>query len=124
DRTTGVDIEPSAEGGYDVGWIAKGEWLNFTVNVASAGSYAAQLRVASPSGGGSMRVGFGSPSSVSGSASIPATGGWQNWTTVTVPITLAAGRQVMTFSFDAGGFNISYVNIVAVSTPATPPPQL
>ena len=35
-RQTGVDIESSSAGGYDVGWIASGEWMNYTVNVASA----------------------------------------------------------------------------------------
>src|SRR5258708_11192869 len=38
-RNTGVDIETCTEGGYDVGWIGAGEWDNYTVNVASAGSY-------------------------------------------------------------------------------------
>src|SRR5262252_5041292 len=46
-RATGVDIEPASDGGYDVGWIAAGEWLNYTVNVGSAGAYVVQLRVAS-----------------------------------------------------------------------------
>ena len=27
------------DGGYDVGWISAGEWLNYTVNVAAAGVY-------------------------------------------------------------------------------------
>src|SRR3954468_1955268 len=33
-RSSDVDIEPASEGGYDVGWIDAGEWLNYTVNVA------------------------------------------------------------------------------------------
>ena len=36
-RDTGVDIEFDAEGGYDVGWFDPGEWMNYTVDVASAG---------------------------------------------------------------------------------------
>src|SRR5205085_5892377 len=35
-RTTDVDIEATS-GGYDIGWIAAGEWLNYTVSVATAG---------------------------------------------------------------------------------------
>ena len=46
------------------GWIAAGEWLNYTVSVAAAGSYTAQLKVASP-GGGAMHLGFNGPSNVS-----------------------------------------------------------
>ena len=29
-RSQDVDLEPSSDGGYDVGWIAAGEWLNYT----------------------------------------------------------------------------------------------
>src|SRR5215467_11630303 len=83
-RNTDVDIEAASEGGYDVGWTAAGEWLNYTVNVASAGNYTVQLRVASP-GGASMHLGFNSASNVWQTVSIPATGGWQNWQTVSVP---------------------------------------
>src|SRR5262249_43388531 len=53
-RATDVDIAYSSEGGYTVGWIAAEEWLYYTVSVATAGSYTAQVRVASPSGGGTM----------------------------------------------------------------------
>ena len=49
-RNTGVDIELSSDGGYDIGWTAAGEFVNYTVSVAAAGTYNVQLRVASPSG--------------------------------------------------------------------------
>ncbi len=58
------------------------------------------------------------------SVSIPATGGWQTWSTVNVPITLAAGTQLMTLVFDAPGFNLDSINVVAgqVAPPPPPPP--
>src|SRR5262249_35216321 len=80
-RSGDVDIEAASEGGYDVGWTAAGEWLNYTVNVASPGSYDVQLRVASPYGG-SIHVGFNGASGVSNAVTVPPTGGWQSWTTV------------------------------------------
>ncbi len=114
-RNTDVDIETSAEGGYDVGWIAAGEWLNYTVNVGSAGDYTVQLRVASP-GDATMHVGFNGPSSQWKSVAIPATGGWQNWTTVSVPMTLGAGVQQMTLYFDTGGMNVRYASVASATT--------
>jgi endonuclease/exonuclease/phosphatase family metal-dependent hydrolase len=114
-RATDVDIETSSEGGYDVGWIAAGEWLNYTVTVQGAGSYSVQLRVASP-GGASMHVGFNGPASVWSVVSIPATGGWQNWTTVTLPVTLGAGTQLMTLLFDTGGMNLHDTNVTSTSS--------
>lgn len=111
-RNTDVDIEACAEGGYNVGWIDAGEWLRYTVTVASAGSYLLHFRVASPDGGGSLHLAAGSRT-LTGSIAIPRTGGWQAWTTVTVPVTLAAGTQTFTMAFDTGGFNVRYVDVVA-----------
>jgi len=52
-RSTDVDIERTADsgGGYDVGWVSAGEWLKYTLNVTTAGTYNINVRVASPSGG-------------------------------------------------------------------------
>lgn len=119
-RSTDVDIEASSEGSYDVGWTAAGEWLNYTVSVASAGSYTAKLRVASPSGA-SMHLGFNNTSSVWEVVSVPNTGGWQAWTTVNVPVTLGAGVQQITLGFDTPGLNISSITVVGASIP---PPDL
>jgi hypothetical protein len=123
-RNTDVDLEASSEGGYDVGWTASGEWLSYTVNVASAGNYTVQLRVASP-GGASLHLGFNAASNISMAVTIPATGSWQTWQTVTVPVTLAAGIQQMTVLFDNGGMNLRDMNVSApfsgtpVSLPGT-----
>jgi hypothetical protein len=110
-RNTNVDIEASSEGGYDVGWIAAGEWLNYTVNIAAGGNYVAQFRVASPNGSASMHVGFNGGSNVWQSIAIPKTGDWQAWTTVSLPVTLSAGSQQLTLTFDTSGFNISRITI-------------
>ena len=44
-RDDDVDIKPSGEGGYVVGWFAAEEWLAYTVNVDRDGPYAFQARV-------------------------------------------------------------------------------
>jgi len=117
-RSTDVDLQASSEGGYNLGWIGAGEWANYTVSVAAAGSYVAAIRVASPTGGGSLHIGFNGPSNVWKTVSVPATGGWQTWTTITVPVTLGAGTQQMTLLFDTAGFNVSRVTVsAAVSGP-------
>jgi endonuclease/exonuclease/phosphatase family metal-dependent hydrolase len=95
--------------------------LNYTVNVASAGNYTAQLRVASPNGA-MMHIGFNNASSVWSSVSVPATGGWQSWTTVSVPVVLGPGVQQMTVMFDTAGANLSYVDVAIGATAPPPPP--
>lgn len=109
-RQSDVDIEPCSEGGFNVGWIDAGEWLTYAVSVASAGSYDVRLRVASPAGG-ALRVAFGSAASPS--IAVPATGAWQSWTTVTVPVVLAAGTQQLTLQFESNGLNISWIDVAA-----------
>ncbi len=109
-RSGGVDIETSAKGGYDIGWIAPGEWLNYTVNVGSAGTYTIQVQVASPYGG-SLHIGFNNASNVWQQVSVPNTGGWQNWTTVSFTATLGAGTQQLTVMSDTGGYNFDTVTV-------------
>ena len=115
-RPTDVDIAASTEGGYTVGWIDAGEWLRYTVNVITGGDYLVELRVASPSGGGSLHVVF-DQSGVSAPVTMPTTGGWQTWTTVTVPVTLQAGPQFLRLLFDTPGFNVSWISVVTPPAP-------
>jgi hypothetical protein len=60
-----------------------------------------------------MHIGFNTASSVWSSVSVPATGGWQSWTTVSVPMVLGAGVQQMTILFDTGGMNLNYVDVAS-----------
>ena len=103
-RTDGVDIENSTDlgGGYDVGWTNAGEWLNYTVNVTAAGSYVAQVRVASNGPGGTFHFNVDGASATS-EITIPDTGGWQVWDTLTTPITLTAGKHVIQLAEDTTG---------------------
>lgn len=110
-RATDVDIEGCAEGGFNVGWIAAGEWLQYTVTIPSAGPYDVQFRVASPSGGGFLHLESGG-SNLTGAVPIPRTGAWQTWTNVSSRATLPAGRQVLRVAFDTAGFNLRQLTLV------------
>ena len=57
-RTTDVDVEATTDtgGGNNVGWIATGEWLKYSVNVSTAGTYTLEFRVACSGGGGTFHV--------------------------------------------------------------------
>jgi lysophospholipase L1-like esterase len=109
-RSDGVDLEATADvgGGYDIGWTGAGQWFRYTVNAASAGVYTVSFRVAAPNGVTSaFHVSNSSGTNLSGAISVPVTGGWQTWTTVTANITLPAGRQVLTLNEDNAGWNIN-----------------
>jgi uncharacterized protein involved in high-affinity Fe2+ transport len=109
-RPDGVDLQTTTDagGGYNVGWTAPGQWFRYTVNVASAGTYTLRVRVAAPSAvTGAMHLADTSGTNLTGNLNIPATGGWQTWTTITASLTLPAGQQVLTIVQDNGGWNIN-----------------
>jgi beta-glucanase (GH16 family) len=105
-----VDIQQSSDGGYNVGWMRPGEWIEYTVDVQQPGPYRVSARVASQSSGGSFRLLFDGQD-VGADFTVPPTGGWQSYTSVPVEIDLPAGETVMRFE-NLGGqgqeFNISY----------------
>jgi endonuclease/exonuclease/phosphatase family metal-dependent hydrolase len=117
-RTTDVDVQASSIGGYNIGWTAAGEWAKYSVSVASAGNYNVSVRAAATSAN-TVQVTVGG---VTGSFAVPNTGGWQKWTTVTVPMSLAAGAQVMTVKFTTGGVNLHSVTVAAQASAPPPPP--
>jgi hypothetical protein len=101
----GVDVEPTGDagGGYDVGWTHAGEWINYTINVATAGKYDLAARVAAGGAGGNFHVEFAGVDKT-GAMTIPNTGGWQSYQTITRQgIDLAAGTYVMRVVVDTNG---------------------
>ena len=118
-RNTDVDMESSTLGGYDIGWTADGEWLAYTVNVASSGTYVVQFQVASPNGAALVHANFGSINTTA--VAVPNTGGWQNWTTISTTVNLSAGQQVMKAVFDVGGFNLAGVTVALIQPPPGAP---
>ena len=108
-----VDIETcqDAGGGFNVGWSYPGEWLEYTID-ADPGNYDIELRVASRSSGGTVRVEFDS-FGVTEPFSFPATGDWQDWETVTLEnVTLGGGIQTMRVWIDDGSFNLNRISVV------------
>jgi hypothetical protein len=116
-RSTGVDLEVASGGGYNVGWIEPGEWLKYTVNVASAGAYTVQVRVAASGQGGTFHLEMDG-ANVTGALTIPNTGGWQNWQTVTKTVTLGFGTQVLRLVVDTVGAVVGNVDSIQFA-PAT-----
>jgi uncharacterized protein involved in high-affinity Fe2+ transport len=108
-RSDGVDLETATAPatGNDLGWTASGQWFKYTVNVATAGKYTVSFLVAAPSATtDALHISNSSGTNLSGSVNIPATGGWQTWTTVTATVTLPAGTQTLTLNEDNAGWNI------------------
>jgi len=106
----GVDISSNSAGsGYSIGYIEAGEWVEYTVDVEQAGEYSLDALVASNAGGGSFHVEVGG-ADVSGTVSVPGTGGWDSWETVsTSGVSLDAGQQVIRVSMDESWWDLNYL---------------
>ncbi|HEV3169558.1 MAG TPA: carbohydrate-binding protein, partial [Actinocrinis sp.] len=97
------------------------QWFNYTINVTTAGTYTVSLRLAAPNAvTDGLHIANSSGTNLSGNINVPATGGWQTWTTVTATVTLPAGTQTLTVNQDNAGWNINYLTFASGS--GTPPP--
>lgn len=110
-----VDIEPTADsgGGFNLGWITQGEWLDYPVNL-TAGTYDLRVRVASNTNTGKYTLLL--DNSPIGTSAVGNTGGWQNWITQTLTrVTInSSGTHQVRFRADGGDFNFNWFEFVAV----------
>ncbi|MDD5688274.1 MAG: carbohydrate-binding protein [Elusimicrobia bacterium] len=119
-RTTeDVDVEPcsDASGGYDIGWVYANEWLKYTVNVKTAGTYTIEVRVGCGGSGGNFHVEFDDVDKT-GPITVPNTGGFQIWQTIKkTGVSLTPGKHIMKLVMDTTGStatgNFDYINILS-----------
>lgn len=107
----GVNVEACSEGGQNVGWIDTGDWMAYAgVNFPSSGNYRVEYRVASLSGG-RLSLDLNAGGILLGEVQVPATGGWQTWTTVSHTVSVAAGTYDLGLYAAQGGWNINWIRI-------------
>jgi hypothetical protein len=99
-----VEVARTTDGGgrgLNVDMVKAGEWLEYTVNVPTAGTFDVNFRVSNIRNGGSFHLtDGGTGADLTGSIAVPSTGDWQRYTTVTRKVTLSAGVHVLRLSFD------------------------
>jgi arabinoxylan arabinofuranohydrolase len=109
---SGIETEPSSEGGMNVGWIENGDHIKVKGAAFGGGARTFSARVASAAAGGTVEVRLDGPSgAVVGRCGVPNTGGWQNWTTVSCPISGATGTRDLYLRFTGGSgylFNVNW----------------
>ena len=97
-------------GGRNVGDITTGDWMSYSaVTIPITGVYMVEYRVAGSGGSLQFEKAGGTP--VYGWISIPVTGGYQTWTTVSHTVNLNAGSQFFGITATAGGWNLNWFRI-------------
>ena len=115
-RSTGVSTEQSEDigGTLNVGWIDNGDSMTYLLKVLEAGTYQINFRIASETTGGSIQL-FTKNRFPHFTLEFDATGGWQEWTTITTEtFTLTEGIQEFRILAVQGGFNLNYFEIVRI----------
>ena len=104
-RNDNVDIEDCSDTGcgYNIGWVFAQEWLRYSVNVQTAGTYTIDFRVASDGQGGTFHLEVDGVD-VTGPMTVPNTGGYGSWQTVSKSgVSLTAGSHVLRLVMDTNG---------------------
>ncbi|HTF81499.1 MAG TPA: carbohydrate-binding protein, partial [Cytophagales bacterium] len=125
-RTDEVDIETTADvsGTHNIAYILQGEWLEYTVDVDYTGNYILELRMAADGAGKTLHVEIDDVN-VSGAITVPNTGGWQTWSTVSLDnVRLTQGKHILKIAFDASYMNLNYIDFKEIVTGHAPDPQL
>lgn len=104
--------------GDSVGWIDPGDWMtysNLDIPSSASGQYRITYRVARGTGG-SARFKIEQPGGGVnyGEVSVPDTGGWNNYTTVSHVISLPAGTDALALAAIDGGWNIDWFTVEAL----------
>jgi hypothetical protein len=131
-RNDDVDIRGCSDtgGGNQVGWTDAGESLNYTVNVTTGGSYILTERLAAGVAGGALHIEFDG-ANLTGSISVPNTGGWDTWQSFTQTVSLTAGQHMMRVAIENGGMDMNWFSFApqhvnappVINTPASVTPS-
>ena len=96
-----------------VGYIDAREWFKYNnINIPASGTYKVEYRVASALTTAQFtldRNGVGL-----GTISVPNTGGWGNYQTISHNVYLNAGSQSLAIYANSGGFNIDWIKLTRI----------
>ncbi|WP_084187204.1 carbohydrate-binding protein [Andreprevotia chitinilytica] len=104
---SGIQLENASEGGQDVAFINNGAYTFYTNLDFGNGAASMTARVASSAAGGNIEVhadSIGGP--ILATCKVQGTGGWQNWTTVSCPVSSVSGVHTAYLKFTGGTGNL------------------
>ncbi len=91
-----VDIEAKTGGGFNIGWINTGEWLEYTVDVKAIGLFTAKIAYAANGEGKEAKM-FIDDIDKTGIISFPSTGNLNTWAEKNVDLKLTMGKHILKF---------------------------
>lgn len=95
-------------GGLVVGFIENNDYLEYDVDVAQSATYSVDLRIASATGGSTIVL--SANGNDVGSVTVPDTGGWKTWRTISLQAALTTSHNKLRLSFQGGNGYLVDVN--------------
>jgi chitinase len=111
---SGVQTEATTDtgGGLNVGYADTNDWMAYyNINFPTSGNYVIEYRVASAVSGARISSDLNAGTIQLGAVNIPATGGWQNWQTVSQTVNVNAGTYNFGIFIQNSGVNINWFRI-------------
>ncbi len=106
-----TETTADVDGGFDVGFSTNGSWAEYARVDFGYGVEAVNVRVASGATGGTLEFHLDRVNGpLIATATVSPTGGWQTWTTVTAPVTGAAGVHNLYMVMKGGATSIANLN--------------
>lgn len=115
----GIQTEAASEGTLNVGWTETGDWLDYSITVPAEGDYNVNFRVGSAVSGAQLALSKDGGATVLGGVTIPNTGAWQNWVTVSTQMNLTSGTYPIRLHITSSGFNINWFSFEAAGSPTS-----
>lgn len=118
---SGIQVETTTDtdGGSNVGYTDTGDWMAYNnINFPTTGAYLIEYRVASAVNGAKISSDLNAGTIQLGSVTIPNTGGWQNWQTVSQTVNVNAGTYNFGIYIQNSGVNINWIKITKTGATA------
>lgn len=113
-QQSGLTAETCNEGGQDMGYTNSGDYLDYLIIVKKSDTYSVNFRIAAQNSGGVIELQLfddNDNKTTLGTFNVPATGGWQKWTTIGGTITLNEGNYRLRLYIKSPEFNINWFSI-------------
>ena len=99
-------------GGYKLGYTDSGDYAEYPVLISETGEYDVSFRIASENSSGSLILYLidGSNEQYLTQISLPVTGGWETWETVSTSLNLEEGSYKLRLTVNQSGFDINWID--------------
>ena len=107
-----VSETSDTNGGYKLGYTDSGDYAEYPVLITETGEYDVSVRIASESSSGSIILHLidGSNELYLTQITLPVTGGWETWETVSTSLNLEQGAYKLRLTVNQSGFDINWID--------------